>query len=206
VLLLRKGWKAALFGWVCLVAAGGCASSSVDRPALGDPEYDVKLVFPSDDYPETALHMYDAITLGGASSVCTIDRDGAEENRRQSLSGIDAREGYDRDEWPMAMCEEGGAGANVAYIDAGDNRGAGAWVGRRLEPYPDGTRVLFVVEKPALTFGTSDGEAVRPPPSDASPPYASCAAARDAGQAPLREGDPGYSPKLDRDRDGVACE
>lgn len=36
--------------------------------------------------------------------------------------------------------------------------------------------------------------------------YRSCAEARAAGAAPLRSGQPGYSIKLDRDRDGVACE
>lgn len=36
--------------------------------------------------------------------------------------------------------------------------------------------------------------------------YANCAAVRAAGAAPIREGDPGYSRKLDRDGDGVACE
>ncbi|WP_460746297.1 excalibur calcium-binding domain-containing protein [Nocardia goodfellowii] len=36
--------------------------------------------------------------------------------------------------------------------------------------------------------------------------YANCAAARAAGAAPLHRGEPGYSSKLDRDNDGVACE
>jgi hypothetical protein len=36
--------------------------------------------------------------------------------------------------------------------------------------------------------------------------YANCAAARSAGAAPLHRGDPGYSPSLDRDGDGIACE
>jgi hypothetical protein len=36
--------------------------------------------------------------------------------------------------------------------------------------------------------------------------YGSCAEARAAGAAPLRAGDDGYSRKLDRDGDGVACE
>ena len=36
--------------------------------------------------------------------------------------------------------------------------------------------------------------------------YANCAAVRDAGAAPIYRGDPGYSSKLDRDGDGVACE
>ncbi|TFV55503.1 excalibur calcium-binding domain-containing protein [Mycobacterium sp. PS03-16] len=36
--------------------------------------------------------------------------------------------------------------------------------------------------------------------------YSSCADARAAGAAPLYAGQPGYSRKLDRDGDGVACE
>lgn len=36
--------------------------------------------------------------------------------------------------------------------------------------------------------------------------YPSCAAARRAGVTPLYTGDPGYSRRLDRDGDGVACE
>jgi hypothetical protein len=36
--------------------------------------------------------------------------------------------------------------------------------------------------------------------------FPNCASARAAGAAPLRRGDPGYRPGLDRDDDGVACE
>ncbi|WP_006292826.1 GmrSD restriction endonuclease domain-containing protein [Scardovia inopinata] len=36
--------------------------------------------------------------------------------------------------------------------------------------------------------------------------YPNCAAVRAAGKAPLYRGQPGYSAKLDRDHDGVACE
>ena len=55
-------------------------------------------------------------------------------------------------------------------------------------------------------------------PAQASPParqsfageatasYRNCAAARAAGAAPIRRGEPGYGPHLDRDGDGVACE
>ena len=39
-----------------------------------------------------------------------------------------------------------------------------------------------------------------------APVYENCTAAREAGVAPLYNGDPGYSTKLDRDGDGVACE
>ncbi len=43
-------------------------------------------------------------------------------------------------------------------------------------------------------------------PAPAAVAYANCAAVRAAGAAPLRRGQPGYSSKLDRDGDGVACE
>jgi hypothetical protein len=36
--------------------------------------------------------------------------------------------------------------------------------------------------------------------------YGSCAEVRAAGAAPIYAGEPGYSTKLDRDKDGVACE
>ncbi|MBB5154087.1 thermonuclease family protein [Saccharopolyspora phatthalungensis] len=36
--------------------------------------------------------------------------------------------------------------------------------------------------------------------------YPNCSAARAAGVAPLHRGEPGYSSKLDRDGDGIACE
>ncbi len=54
-----------------------------------------------------------------------------------------------------------------------------------------------------------------PAPEPADPPattdpvevsYRSCAAVRAAGKAPLYRGDPGYSSRLDRDGDGIACD
>lgn len=36
--------------------------------------------------------------------------------------------------------------------------------------------------------------------------YRNCTEARAAGAAPVRRGEPGYGPHLDRDNDGVGCE
>ncbi|MFV9452415.1 excalibur calcium-binding domain-containing protein [Rhodococcus sp. NM-2] len=36
--------------------------------------------------------------------------------------------------------------------------------------------------------------------------FASCAEAKAAGAAPIYQGEPGYSTKLDRDKDGIACD
>ena len=45
-----------------------------------------------------------------------------------------------------------------------------------------------------------------PPKTGKTTTYANCTEAREAGAAPLHRGDPGYSTRLDRDRDGTACE
>ncbi|WP_435168208.1 NucA/NucB deoxyribonuclease domain-containing protein [Paenibacillus glycanilyticus] len=103
------------------------------------------LEFPADRYPETAKHIREAMA-SGESKICTIDRENAEENRKESLKDIPTKKGYDRDEWPMAMCKEGGDGADIAYIAPSDNRGAGAWVSNQLDTFPDGTRVEFIVK------------------------------------------------------------
>ncbi|WP_040952190.1 NucA/NucB deoxyribonuclease domain-containing protein [Gorillibacterium massiliense] len=105
----------------------------------------VRIIFPLERYPETGKHIKDAIAAG-ESAVCTIDRKDADKHREASLRGIPTKKGYDRDEWPMAMCMEGGAGANIEYIHPADNRGAGSWVSNQLEQYPDGTQVEFVVK------------------------------------------------------------
>ena len=41
---------------------------------------------------------------------------------------------------------------------------------------------------------------------ESSGAFANCSSARAAGAAPVRRGDPGYGPHLDRDDDGVGCE
>jgi len=107
--------------------------------------YDKTIHFPSDRYPETAKHIEEAIDEG-QSSICTIDRKNSDEQRDKSLHGIPTKRGYDRDEWPMAMCKEGGAGASVKYVRPSDNRGAGSWVSHQLSDDPDGTRIQFIIE------------------------------------------------------------
>lgn len=58
--------------------------------------------------------------------------------------------------------------------------------------------IVFAALVPAAGFA--------PAIASASPPYKNCSEARADGAAPIHKGDPGYSSKLDRDGDGVACE
>ncbi|MEO5994998.1 MAG: excalibur calcium-binding domain-containing protein, partial [Arthrobacter sp.] len=56
---------------------------------------------------------------------------------------------------------------------------------------------------PAAPVPAAPGPAA---PAPAAVFYANCAAARAAGAAPLRSGQPGYREQMDGDRDGIACE
>ncbi|MBJ7442230.1 MAG: excalibur calcium-binding domain-containing protein [Sphingopyxis sp.] len=56
---------------------------------------------------------------------------------------------------------------------------------------------------------SGDTAQVRPQPmlgSSGGAAFPNCTAARSAGAAPVRVGDPGYGRHLDRDGDGVGCE
>lgn len=52
--------------------------------------------------------------------------------------------------------------------------------------------------------GPAASQPARSPSGDVY--YPNCAAARAAGAAPVRRGQPGYGPHLDRDNDGIGCE
>ena len=111
------------------------------NPFSGEASYAVVIV-DSSHYPETAEHINTAIRSGAPASL-TLDRQGANNNRNESLHGIPIREGYDRDEYPMACFEEGGTGAHVFYLSPSDNRGAGSSISHQLRNIPDGTQVRF---------------------------------------------------------------
>jgi hypothetical protein len=88
-------------------------------------------------YPEATDHIADAIAAG-QPSLLHIARDEEEANREAALANYPPRQGKDRDEWGPAVSDEGGAGADVRYIDPSDNRGAGASMGNQLEDWCNG--------------------------------------------------------------------
>lgn len=72
---------------------------------------------------------------------------------------------------------------------------------------PDGTLRPDVTATAPPTSATSAPVVVEDPePAPADVYYKNCTAAREAGAAPVRKGDPGYGKHLDRDGDGTACE
>ncbi|KEP26841.1 MULTISPECIES: NucA/NucB deoxyribonuclease domain-containing protein [Bacillus] len=130
---------------IVIGVATGYIQLEQSKQETTNSSYDKTIHFPSDRYPETAKHIEEAIDEG-QSSICTIDRKNSDEQRDRSLRGIPTKRGYDRDEWPMAMCKEGGTGASVKYVRPSDNRGAGSWVSHQLSDDPDGTRIQFIID------------------------------------------------------------
>jgi Skp family chaperone for outer membrane proteins len=124
------------------VDEGGGSTNGVNVFS-GDSNYTV-VIIDSQKYPESAEHIKVAVKEGHPAML-TLNRSGADENRRQSLAGIPERSYADRDEYPPASFSEGGQGAHVAYIDSSDNRGSGSSFRWQLSGVPDGTRVRFRV-------------------------------------------------------------
>jgi hypothetical protein len=106
----------------------------------------VKVPLSSERYPASTWHIKLAWRRG-APKVWHLDRSGADANREQSLKGIESNSKLDRDEVPIAASEEGGAGADIAYIPFSDNRGSGSSIGNALSDYCDGQAFRVVITK-----------------------------------------------------------
>ena len=95
------------------------------------------------------------------------------------------------------------AAARAARRRRTKRRRAGAGGRRR------GGRRVAGDQAPTTRLAASADErtrAARPASSGGTVSYKNCDAVRAAGAAPLHAGHPGYSSKLDRDGDGIACE
>jgi Deoxyribonuclease NucA/NucB len=87
-------------------------------------------------------HALDA-RRAGHKRILHIRRYEATANRRASLRGIATKRGYDRDEYPPAMADEGGKGADVRYVLSAENRSAGSVMRRQLTPDCNEQRFIF---------------------------------------------------------------
>jgi len=141
--------------------AGAVRGLPSELANLFDEDDDVHYIIVDEDrYPESAQHIeqaQDGTSWRGATPVpgynpqdseVTIDRPGADFNRREALRGIEGRGGayLDRDEGPPAVFKwEEGKAPSVKYIDASDNRGAGASIGTQLRGLDRGSEVTIVV-------------------------------------------------------------
>lgn len=81
-------------------------------------------------------------------------------------------------------------------------------------PSPPTSATTTAAISETSTLPRRSAPAPSPAPAPAQPPstsmssvyYPDCAAARAAGAAPMRRGEPGYRSGLDRNNNGIACE
>ena len=92
--------------------------NALPRPANGPPRV---VVVDARRHPASAQHITAAVNMGAPETV-TLDRSTV------------------RSEYPCAVFREG-AGADVAYIPRGDNRGSGSSICHQLRGVPNGARV-----------------------------------------------------------------
>lgn len=94
---------------------------------------------------------------------------------------------------PVAQAHPGGLDANGCHNDR-RNGGYHCHRGPSATPPRQATPVQSLRGQPARETG------------EGRRPFRNCAEARAAGAAPVRRGEPGYGPHLDRDNDGIGCE
>ena len=110
--------------------------NALPRPANGPPRV---VVVDARRHPASAQHITAAVNMGAPETV-TLDRSTVRSNRTGNLRHKPPRREFDRDEYPCAVFREG-AGADVAYIPRGDNRGSGSSIRHQLRGVPNGARV-----------------------------------------------------------------
>ena len=64
------------------------------------------------------------------------------------------------------------------------------------------TKFIIIASICLVSFATNSAEKK----STKQITFANCTEARAAGYENIKKGEPGYAPKLDRDKDGIACE
>jgi Deoxyribonuclease NucA/NucB len=105
---------------VGLTLAGSGSSATTAIPGCKLVSYTVRVNF-GDTRHNNIDHAFDARRAGHPRTL-RIARQEADANRKASLRGIPTQRGFDRDEYPPAMSDQGGEGASVRYIEFRENR------------------------------------------------------------------------------------
>lgn len=131
----RSALSATILVGSLLLGTPGAHSVTHDRSAtcIRTPEL-VVVDLDNVKHRHILRHVFDA-RRNGQPRVLHIFREEGPANRRESLRGIPTRPGFDRDEYPPAMTDEGGKGASARYIGSGENRSAGGVMKGQLRPY-----------------------------------------------------------------------
>jgi hypothetical protein len=101
---------------VGLTLAGSGSSATSAIPECKLVAYTVRVNF--DDTTTTSSTTPSMPGRAGHPRTLRIARQEADANRKASLKGIPTQRGFDRDEYPPAMSDQGGE-ASVRYIESG---------------------------------------------------------------------------------------
>ena len=148
ILIFVLTFPAAVEAGVVSSAASKAASVNAAKAASKSVTKPKDVLVSRGKHPESAAHIEYA-QRQGQPSVLTIDRAGRDSRRQDALRNIRRKDsspqGKDRDEYPPAMTREGGANANVRYIDQSDNRGSGKALDHQTSSLPDGAKIRVLV-------------------------------------------------------------
>jgi len=139
--LLALAIVAVILAFALGLAFGNAAADTACIPGPRDPS---GIFVNLDDArnAEAIDHVRDAVA-NGQPRVLHWDPADAAAHRKASLRGVATAPGKDRDEYPPAASEEGGAGADVRLISSSDNRSAGSRMNAQMSAYCPGTRFLL---------------------------------------------------------------
>ncbi|MBH8604105.1 sporulation protein [Thermoactinomyces sp. CICC 10522] len=120
---------------------------------------DDRAFFISDQqFPERASFFRKAFRVT-KTAACTLDRKNAGARNKEALKSYPPKDGFDRVQWPLAICREGGAGAYVEYIESEKNEQVEKWLQKELSKYPDGTPLFFHIgDRPKMNIITDQKE------------------------------------------------
>lgn len=146
----KRGWERFIF-LMCGIAVGLftyafflCPKEAEARYGNGCTTQTRSVVVDLDNQKHRRVlrHVWTAVRHGHPR-ILHIDRVEADANRAAAVQGTPTKPGFDRDEYPPAMSDEGGANSTVWYVDVSQNRSAGAVMGNQLEPFCNGQRFRF---------------------------------------------------------------
>lgn len=126
---------------LCLLLAGcGAGNHRLDPLILKGAEEVVHI--PVEEHSELAGFMKKALRETGLRE-CTLERKEAEKRERKAVKEIPPRREKNPVAWPLSFCEEGEKSAYAGYISPAAKKKAEKWFRKRLDTYPDGTKIEF---------------------------------------------------------------
>jgi hypothetical protein len=185
----------------------GTSDCVVLSGSLADPYTATTIAFERGD--GTSVDIDHVVALGDAWQTGAFAWDVAKRtalaNDPVNLLAVDYSANRQKGDGDAATWLPSNTGYRCAYVarQVAVKAAYGLWVTQAEHDAID--RVLAGCPEEPLPPAGAPAPTPAPAPAPGAP-YENCAAARSAGAAPLHRGDPGWSPAMDGDGDGTACE